>query len=45
VPAPLRAAGAEAAAMLQSLSASPNLAVVAENTVEESTQALILARP
>jgi undecaprenyl-diphosphatase len=45
VPAPLRAAGAEATAMLQSLSASPNLAVVAENTVEESTQALILARP
>jgi undecaprenyl-diphosphatase len=45
VPASLPAAGAEAAAVLQSLAASPKLAVVAENTVEESPQILILARP
>lgn len=45
VPAPLPAAGGEAAAMLQSLAASPKLTVVAENAVEESTPALILARP
>lgn len=45
VPASLPAAGAEATAVLQSLAASPKLAVVAENTVENSTQALILARP
>jgi undecaprenyl-diphosphatase len=45
VPAPLPAAGAESAAMLQSLAASPKLTVLAENAVEESTQALILARP
>ncbi len=45
VPTPLPAADAEATAMLQSLAASPKLAVVAENAVEESIQALILARP
>ena len=45
VPTPLPAAGAETTAMLQSLAASPKLAIVAENTVEKVTQALILARP
>lgn len=45
VPAPLPAAGAEVTAVLQALAASPKLTVVAENAVEESTQALILARP
>jgi undecaprenyl-diphosphatase len=45
VPAPLPAAGAEAAAMLQSLADSPKLTIIAENTVEKSTQALVVARP
>jgi membrane protein DedA with SNARE-associated domain/membrane-associated phospholipid phosphatase len=45
VPAPLPAAGDEAAALLQSLVASPKFTVIAKNAVKESTPALILARP
>ncbi|MGQ0485385.1 MAG: VTT domain-containing protein [Hyphomicrobiales bacterium] len=45
VPAPLPAADGQAAAMLRSLAALPELTVVAEHAVDESTPALILARP
>jgi len=45
VPTPLSAAGAEAAAMLQGLAASPKLAVVVESAAGGTAPVLILARP